>query len=98
MTDLTKRDCPDCGVVDHAINAVGDVICCGCGRRDGSEELGDCQEATCPEDATHLVVWNPVHEDRQKERYCERHAELAAKAAKEDTAGDLFYGPVEIEE
>lgn len=57
-----------------------------------------CKVAECPRPATHKVVFNPVGEPRVTEYYCEAHAEEAADMAKEGEHGDLFLGPVELDE
>lgn len=96
-SSIETRECGACGkVVDHLL-VDGDILCCGCGATDESVELGDCDLRECPDDATHLVVYNPVGGERYPERYCEIHAEMAAEDAREEDAEDLFYGPAEIE-
>lgn len=59
---------------------------------------GSCKIDECPDDATHKVVFNPVGQERRIEEYCKDHAELAAQDARDDPYGDLFLGPVAMEE
>jgi len=96
MPDLAYRECPHCGVSEHVI-AGATVICTSCSAVGEAADIGDCRFAECPDEATHLVVFNPVGSERQREEYCEAHAELAAEDAKKEPGGDLFLGPVPID-
>lgn len=95
---LDYRICPSCNDVHEHVRDGEQWRCTVCGVVGESEPTGDCRFDDCAEDATHYVVWNPVQGDRQVEEYCEGHAEVAAEDAKNDTAGDLFYGPAPIED
>lgn len=90
-------DCPECGIVEHAI--AGDRrICTGCGAVNEGQPVRRCRLDACPRDATHLVVYNPVGRARRSEYYCEHHAEHAAAEAEHDPDGDLFLGPKPLED
>lgn len=92
MVRLEHLDCPKCGIVEHTVTDKR-RICLGCGTINEGEKPGDCRFAECPNNATHLVVYNPIGGERISEYYCESHAESAADEAERDVAGDLFLGP-----
>lgn len=96
MFRVESLHCPYCGIVEHTITETRQV-CTSCGAVNEIGERGDCRFDICPRSATHLVVYNPVGQQRRSEYYCEEHAEHAASEAKRDEAGDLFLGPEPIE-
>lgn len=94
---IELRRCESCDTIGDHLLADERVACINCGAVGASEELGGCGLAECPRDPTHMVVYNPVRDDRRTEVYCETHAELAAEEAKNDPAGELYLGPQELE-
>ncbi|UHQ98103.1 hypothetical protein HYG81_21180 (plasmid) [Natrinema zhouii] len=59
--------------------------------------MASCEREECPNKATHVVIYNPVGDERSTKYYCETHAKVAADEAVNDSAGDLFLGPVPFE-
>lgn len=55
--------------------------------------MASCEREECPNEATHVVIYNPVGHERSTKYYCETHAEVAADEAINDRTGDLFLGP-----
>lgn len=97
MSTIEDRECLACGeVTEHWVDREA-TFCLSCGSRDSSEPIGDCQIGECPNESTHVVVYNPVGRERWSEYYCEAHAELAADEAREDPDGELFYGPAVLD-
>lgn len=64
-----------------------------------AEVNGDgCRLMECPQDATHGVLYKPEGMQPIVEKYCQRHAELAAEDAENEPHGRLLDGPAPVEE
>lgn len=59
--------------------------------------IASCEREECPNEGTHVVIYNPVGHERLTKYYCETHAEAAANEAVNGSAGDLFLGPKPFE-
>lgn len=64
------------------------------------EVHGDgCRFMECPRDATHGLLYLATSGDEPTlERYCERHARIAAEDAHIDGDGEVIEGPAPLEE